>query len=294
MSYKILIVDDEPVYLQRIFEIISKVEPDFEVFRSIESIKALTIAQTELPDLIISDWEMPVMNGIELVKALKQNELLKDIPVIMCTGAMTSSQNLKTALEAGAIDYIRKPIDEIELIARVKAAILLIEAHKKNKKQQRIIFSQEKRQIEQALEEKNKELVSYALMYAKHELNSKNIIQGIEEIRNSTKNEQITANLQQVIAQINANIHTDYWMEFKLYFEQVHNSFFTKLTQSYPNLTTNDLKLAAYLRLKMSTKEIAQITGQSTRALEVARYRLRQKLQLKKEDKLFDFLMALQ
>jgi len=77
---------------------------------------------------------MPEMDGIEFIKQLKQSTITADIPVIMCTGVMTSSENLNTALNAGAVDYIRKPIDEIELIARTKANLHLANSYSRIKK----------------------------------------------------------------------------------------------------------------------------------------------------------------
>ena len=66
------------------------------------------------------DWQMPVMDGIEATKQLKLNDTTKDIPVIISTGIMIDSSDLSAALIVGAVDYLRKPFDEIELIARVE------------------------------------------------------------------------------------------------------------------------------------------------------------------------------
>ena len=80
---------------------------------------AVRVAEEELPDIIIMDWDMPEMNGIMAIKQLQADERTKHIPVIMCTGVMTSAENLQLALETGAIDYIRKPVDTLELKARI-------------------------------------------------------------------------------------------------------------------------------------------------------------------------------
>ena len=70
------------------------------------------------------------------------------------------------------------------------------------------------------------------------------------------------------------------WEEFETRFVDVHPRFFDELNEVNPNLTRNDRRLAAFLRMDMSTKEIATITGQSTKAIEVGRTRLRKKLEL--------------
>jgi len=131
----ILIVDDQPEYLQTINRFFSESKLPYKIINSPNGKVALQIIEKKLPDLIITDWEIPVMDGIEFIKILKEDKRTSDIPVIMCTGVMTSSENLETALEAGAVDYIRKPIDKLELIARTKANLHLAESYKKIKKQ---------------------------------------------------------------------------------------------------------------------------------------------------------------
>ncbi|MBI9064744.1 MAG: response regulator [Marinilabiliaceae bacterium] len=145
MKYKILVVDDMIESLQVIVNFIQRSNPEYTIYQSNSSVAALKIASKTLPDVIITDWDMPVMDGIELIRKLKQENRTKDIPIIMATGVMLTSDNLKLALEAGAFDYIRKPIDPIELTARIHSAITIIQVHRKN------------------LEKKNRELAENAL-----------------------------------------------------------------------------------------------------------------------------------
>jgi len=129
----ILIVDDQPEYLQAITDVFTKSQLHYDIIQAPNGRIALKIIEKIVPDLIITDWEMPEMDGIEFIKKIKQNPNTVDIPVIMCTGVMTSSKNLQTALQAGAVDYIRKPIDEIELIARTRANLHLADNYAKIK-----------------------------------------------------------------------------------------------------------------------------------------------------------------
>lgn len=130
----ILIVDDNAENLQIISDIFTTDFPNCAVVKVPNGEIALNVIEKITPDLIITDWEMPEMDGIELIKNLKKNPVTIDIPIIMCTGVMTSSENLHTALDAGAVDYIRKPVDKIELIARTKANLHLADSYKKIKK----------------------------------------------------------------------------------------------------------------------------------------------------------------
>jgi len=133
--FKILVVDDNVENAERIIDFLNDTEKSFTFFQALNGKMACAIAEKKLPDLIITDWEMPVMDGIELIKHLKSLESTKDIPIIMCTGVMTKTENLKTALDAGAVDYIRKPVEKLELTARVHSMLKLSDSMKRVKEQ---------------------------------------------------------------------------------------------------------------------------------------------------------------
>lgn len=77
---------------------------------------------------------------------------------------------------------------------------------------------------------------------------------------------------------------TKNWEEFEIRFIEIHSHFFPKLLEVHPNLSYNERRLCAFLKLDMSTKEITNLTGQSLRAVELARIRLRKKLNLTNSD----------
>ena len=83
------------------------------------------------------------------------------------------------------------------------------------------------------------------------------------------------------------------WNQFAIHFNNVNTDFFNTLRQAYPDLTTNDLKLSAYLRMNLSSKEIAQLLNITVKGVEVARYRLRKKLQISTDTNLAEFLTNL-
>lgn len=84
----------------------------------------------------------------------------------------------------------------------------------------------------------------------------------------------------------------DDWNRFALYFDQVHNNFLSTLKTKFPQLSPTDLKLCAYLRLNLSSKEIAQLLNISLKGVEVSRYRIRKKFNLSTEVNLYDFLVG--
>lgn len=131
----ILIVDDEQTYLDIIANTLQK--RGFKVLQALNGQMGLQVAQKFLPDIIVMDWEMPKLNGIEAIRLLKQHEITRDIPIIMATGVMTSVDSLETALGAGAIDFVRKPIEPLEIVARINSALKLSRSYKKIKVQKR-------------------------------------------------------------------------------------------------------------------------------------------------------------
>lgn len=111
----ILIIDDDESirqYLVRMFK------DTYIIYQAENGEAGLAMAQKYLPDLIISDIHMKEMNGIELCKAVKENEQLSHIPVILLTGATSDELKLQ-GVEGGADDYIVKPFDSKLLVARV-------------------------------------------------------------------------------------------------------------------------------------------------------------------------------
>ncbi len=127
----ILIVDDQPENLQAIADCFAASNLPYMITKAPNGVIAMKLIQKKMPDLVITDWDMPEMNGIELVKNIKSITSEKEIPVIMCTGVMTTPENLQTALKAGAIDYVRKPINDIELISRTRSALMFADSRNK-------------------------------------------------------------------------------------------------------------------------------------------------------------------
>ncbi len=131
--YNILIVDNDVNDQNTVIEILEKSNSNYNLLRSLSARQGLVIAERILPDLIITDWYMPEISGIEFIKNLKSKETTKNILVIMCTGVMTSSENLQLAFEVGAVDFVKKPIDKVELVARVRSMLQLADNIRENK-----------------------------------------------------------------------------------------------------------------------------------------------------------------
>ena len=84
----------------------------------------------------------------------------------------------------------------------------------------------------------------------------------------------------------------DDWQNFSFHFDQVHHNFIARIKEDYPVLSPTDLKLCAYLRLNLTTKEIAPLLNISPRGVEISRYRLRKKLNLDGDVNLNTFMIG--
>ena len=192
-------------------------------------------------------------------------------------------QKEKLKLKEKQKEELRKQREQYEL-ERLEMDNRIIKL--KNEKLQSDINS-ERAQVEL----KNKELASQAV-----NLNRKNEI--LNYIKNELEkvNKKVNPDAQFQIKLLNKKIQEDVnleedWKHFKQYFDEVQGDFIKRIKEQYPELTPNDLKLCAYLRMNLSTKEIAPFLGITPRGVEIHRYRLRKKLGLYRDVNLVEFLL---
>ena len=272
-NYKVLIIDDLVENLQVIVSVFSKYLPNYEIFQTNKPENAIDIALDTQPDLIITDWEMPNITGLELIQNFKSNKLTKSIPIIMATGVMVTTDNLRMALDAGAIDYIRKPIDPIELIARTNSALLLTDYYN------------------QIVKQKDEELTESSL----HLIKSNEFINGfankLDKVKEIVTQNDAIKQLELLKEQILQRSKEASWNRFNLSFSKVHKYFRKNLTENHPNITPAEIKLCSFIRLGMSNKEIASVLNQSPDSVKVSRYRMRKKLSLASDVNIETYLL---
>jgi len=120
MAVTILIVEDEPAIQELIALNLKRAGHMTLCANSAE--KAKSLINNVLPDLVLLDWMLPDISGLEFAQKLRQEERTKTIPIIMLT-ARTQENDKISGLEAGADDYITKPFSPRELLARIKAVL---------------------------------------------------------------------------------------------------------------------------------------------------------------------------
>ena len=141
---------------------------------------------------------------------------------------------------------------------------------------------------------KNSELATSAMhLVQKGELLTK-LKEELNQLIKALDNEKAVAEIKRLIKVLSDDDRIDKdWEHFTQHFDKVHSDFTVGLKEKHPNISPNELKLCAYLRMNLSTKEIAQLMNISVRGVEISRYRLRKKLGLASEVSLFDYLIGL-
>lgn len=115
-KYKILIIDDDSDILDVLNLSLSE---HFTIFPAHNGQEGLALVRSKIPDLVITDYMMPVLNGPQFIKELRKDVLLRHLPVIMLTGK-GETKDMVTGIEAGADDYIVKPFEPEALLARIR------------------------------------------------------------------------------------------------------------------------------------------------------------------------------
>ena len=179
---------------------------------------------------------------------------------------------------AGIILFLRRINKRDKALLQTKEALVIaIEERRKMKE----------RQLQNEIEFKESQLSAMTFqMLQKNEL-----MQELKKRMDTDKNISDDNGLNKII---NKGLnHDKEWKDFNSYFESINKNFYTRLKQAYPDISPNDLKICALIKLNLSIKEMAGILNISPDSVKTARYRLRKKLQLNTEDNLTEFILHL-
>ena len=270
---KILIVDDVVENIQTLTAYFEQLHPEYRLYQAIHGHIAFEIAKSMKVDLIISDWEMPGMSGIELLKVLKDDAQTAHIPVIIVTGVMLSPSDLDEALTAGAYDYLRKPVDPVELAARTNSAINFVSLHIRE------------------LEAKNIELTEKSMLLTRNNQFNIDVSKRLKQLETFVEgNFEAKSLINELLSNIDQKTKEDNWGHFEVAFQNVHPEFSRNITQKYPVLTPGELRHCILIRLGMSIKDMSSVLYQSPDSIKVNRSRIRKKLGINNDTNLQSFL----
>jgi len=212
---KICVIDDHP---ENVFILQDRLEKaGFEIITAYDGKSGLEKVREELPDLVLLDVMMPGVSGFDVCRSITKDDLTKHIPVILLT-ALTSTEDLEEGLQAGAFDYVKKPFNRAELLARIKSALrfsetnkFLIEIEKINTFAATVLTANH--EIKQPLTLINLSITAIRRELSKEELNLDSIEKRVKFIETATK--EIIAVLEKLTS-IKKPVFTEYINNLKM------------------------------------------------------------------------------
>ena len=126
MAVNILLVEDEPAIQQMVAMALRKA--GYDVAMASDASEAQTQIAGQLPDLMLLDWMLPGISGVEYARQLKKNDLTREVPIIMLTARGEESDKIR-GFDSGADDYVTKPFSPRELVARINAVLRRASPH---------------------------------------------------------------------------------------------------------------------------------------------------------------------
>jgi DNA-binding NarL/FixJ family response regulator len=179
------------------------------------------------------------------------------------------------------------------MLAAIAWALVKFFRYKINRQKELVAMELKQTSLEQELDYKSYELM-LTIRYLIHKNEILTELQNeINDIKNHSSKYPIKnlKSMERIISE-GLDTQTDDWKNAMSSLKLSQQGFFKKLMEQFPHLTTNDLRLCSYLRMNFSTKEIARLLNNSTRAVEISRYRLRKKMNLNHDVNLTEFLMS--
>jgi ligand-binding sensor domain-containing protein/DNA-binding CsgD family transcriptional regulator len=163
------------------------------------------------------------------------------------------------------------------------------ELRRQQEKSKQEIITLRNEQLEQDILRKSEELANSTMQLIK----KNELLQKLKAESQEIESQSKTGSLGHIIKLIDNNISSGHdWQVFEQNFNRVHEEFFKKFLERYPNLSPGDLRLSAYLRMNLSSKEIAQLLNITYRSVELKRYRLRKKLNMETDENLVEWLIG--
>ena len=150
----------------------------------------------------------------------------------------------------------------------------------------------EKNNLKQELDFRNKELATHVMYLLKKNEFISSISEKLLNLKSLLNNDDKKW-VQDIVREMKSNVDNTVWGEFEMRFQQVHDDFYARLKEYHPDLSPNEKKICAFLRLNMTTKDISSITFQSVKSIQVARTRLRKKMGMTRDENLISFLQQL-
>ncbi len=153
------------------------------------------------------------------------------------------------------------------------------------------LLEKEKNMLNQDIKSKNKELSSKVMYILRRNNLIEEVINGLKKLQPYLKKEQLKQ-LRDIVNNLNEAFDENIWQEFEMKFVHVHVGFYEKLQADFPDLTLNEKRMCAFIRMNLATKEISYFTGMRPNTIDVARTRLRKKFNLTNSGQTLEAFLA--
>ncbi len=288
----LLLVDDNSDNRSFLVGLMLELVPTMTVLVAKDGKQALQILEKKqsIIDLVLLDWEMPKMNGLEVLKVMEGHLLWQYIPTIMYTGAMTDVRHLNEALRHGAIDFLRKPAEPVELLARMRSALRQKQLEEQRRKVEQQLIQQQNDFLEKSNVQLRKETNDYLLMLAR-----KNEVLSQIQQQCKTPTEETVSVFQRAMSRfVELSVREDdYWEGFLEKLNQTDPKFVQELLKQHPELSKTEVKVCALIRFGIDNKSIANLLQISADGVKKSRYRIRKKIVLPTEVKLDTYIHSI-
>ena len=194
--------------------------------------------------------------------------------------------------------FFRRRIEKARRLEKLKHKRELIAKEKKYKEEAELseqeIETLKNEKLQNEMRHKNMELANSTMHIIQKNKFLHDLKRELISVYGNTAGNNIQPELKSIVRKIDKEFKSEkHWQVFDKYFDEVHQDFIHRLKALHPDLTPKDLRLCSYLRMNISTKEIAPLMNISVRGVEISRYRLRKKLGLGQEKNLTEYIMSL-
>lgn len=228
---------------------------------------------------------------------MNNEETQRELTRIELTSQFNEKENLrKIEQKRKEVQYLAIGVSMLLLLAIISLLFLLSQNRLKRlrlEKDNAHLASEnlelEKAVLKQELDLRNKELTTNVMYLVQKNEYITDIAERVISIKKNLTDTNSNV-IDKLISDLQSNSDDKVWKEFEIRFQEVHQDFYSRLNARFPDLTPNEKKLAAFLRLNMTTKDISAITFQSPDSIKIARSRLRKKLGLPQEANIIAFL----
>jgi ligand-binding sensor domain-containing protein/DNA-binding CsgD family transcriptional regulator len=243
-------------------------------------------------------FQIKALNSFGAETPIKSFHFTVKPPILRSKGAYIAYSIILTLVVFGNFYYIRKRMLKTRLREKLRHEKRLAQREKLFNEQSALsekeIMHLRNETLRNEMKFKNKELANATL----HLIQKNKTLTYLKEdlsklLRNIPSDSLDKQNVNNLLKKINRDLKNEKGLElFNSYFDEVHQDFISRLKDRYHDLTPKELRLSAYLRMNISTKEIAPLMNISVRGVEISRYRLRKKLQLDHNANLTEFLIS--